>query len=123
MFTLTCSLLFRDGQKVTAQVEAISKTEDVLVHYAGPVKRLPLVAPRVTAVELRAYFKSFARELKAQYTEVEIDDRVVPPRQLDEALEYLVALGGLRRARERADGDPHRRPKEHKHDGRNRPAR
>lgn len=97
MFTLTCSLHFSDGQSVTASLKANSKTENALVHYSGPVKRLPLVARKVTAVELRAYFKSFARELRAKYAEEEVDDRVVPPWQLDEALEYLVALGAKRR--------------------------
>lgn len=119
MFTLTCSLRFKDGHTVTARIKARTKIEDAPVEYSGSVERLPLMTSKATAVELQAYFKSFARELKARYDEVELDDRVVPSVPMDEALEYLVALGAVRRSAEnvadRGNGHPKPAPPHPKH--------
>ncbi len=113
MFTLTCSLRFRDGTTVSAQVKAQTKTEDALVRYSGCVERLPLMASKATAVELQAYFTSFARELRARYEATEVDDRVIPAYPLDEGLEYLVALGAVRRCAEKQASGGNHHPKSH----------
>jgi hypothetical protein len=113
MFTLTCSLRFRDGHTVTARIKARTKIEDAPVEYSGSIERLPLVTSKATAVELQAYFKSFARELKARYDEVEVDDRVVPSVPMDEALEYLVALGAVRRCAENVGNGHTKSPPPH----------
>jgi hypothetical protein len=75
MLTLTFSLRFADGQKITARIDASSNLEDAPVCYHGPLDRLPL-APRVASgVELRAYLQSFARELKAHLSEeIQVSD-------------------------------------------------
>lgn len=114
MFTLTCSLRFRDGSTVSAQVKAQTKTEDALVRYSGCVERLPLMTSKATAIELQAYFSSFARELRARYQATEIDDRVVSAYPMDEGLEYLVALGAVRRCAEQHASQGNHHPKSYR---------
>ena len=92
MLTLTFSLRFRDGETVVASIKAHSRMEDALVTYAGPAKRLPFLPPTANAVELRAYFKSFARELKAVFLEQERDDQTPPLLEIDRAFEALPPL-------------------------------
>ena|ERR1051326_1611391 len=92
MLTLTCFLRFRDGEVVTGRLKAGCKTQDVAVAYSGPAKRLPITPRQASAIELVAYFKSFARELNAQFTQEEKDDQVVVVQELDKLLEGLDAL-------------------------------
>jgi hypothetical protein len=89
MFTQTCSLLFRDGTIITAQVTADTEIEDGSVWYSGPIERLPLHPATASACELRAYFSSFARELQARFTEDAKDDRMMRAREIDRLLEGL----------------------------------
>ena len=96
MITLTFCLRFTDNQNVTAQIKAANKTEDTPVSYSGAVERLHLSLQTANAIELRAYFKSFARELHAAFDEQEQDDRVVSTLQLDETLEHLLEVGRKR---------------------------
>ena len=84
MITQICCLRFVDGQTITAQIKATSKTEDASVFYSGPVERLPLNSERANAIELKAYFQSFARELHAEFAQEENDDLFVGRQQLDE---------------------------------------
>jgi hypothetical protein len=97
MITQTCSLQFTDGQVVTAQVVANTGIEDASVSYSGPVERLPFNPLTANAVELRAYFKSFARELRAGLTEDAKDDRAVLAQDVDELLNELKGLGAKQR--------------------------
>jgi hypothetical protein len=69
MLTFRCCLRFSDGEKVVGQLTADSLLEDAAISYEGPIQRLPVVPPIANAVELKAYFKSFARELQARYSE------------------------------------------------------
>jgi hypothetical protein len=69
MTILTFYLRFGDGECVTAQIQANSNFEDATVVYDGPLERLPLAPQAASAVELRAYLQSFARELGAHFTE------------------------------------------------------
>ena len=69
MLTFRCCLRFSDGEKVVGQLTADSLLEDAAISYEGPIQRLPVVPPLANAVELKAYFKSFARELQARYSE------------------------------------------------------
>src|SRR5689334_17843131 len=66
---ITCRLLFPDGETVTAQICARSRYDDCQVAYAGAVGRLPFSVERADSVVLPAYFKSFARELRARFQE------------------------------------------------------
>src|ERR1041385_6602644 len=107
MFTLTCCLRFNDGQSVTAKINAKSRTEDVAVSYGGPVERLPLVQETANGIELRAYFKSFARELKAHFTEVETDDQAMALREIDRLLTDLERLAHRRESKRRPSSAGH----------------
>ncbi len=97
MLTCICCLRFVDGAIVTARIEAANRTEDATVTYSGAVKRLPLTSEKANAIELKALFKSFARELKASFAEQEKEDRNVVIRELDETLEHLLKLGAAKR--------------------------
>ena len=96
MITLALSLRFIDGQTVTAQISAKTETEDAPVSYSGPIDRLPFTLEKANAIELRAYFRSFARELHAGLGEQDQDDRAVDAGGLDETLEHLLKLGRKR---------------------------
>jgi hypothetical protein len=96
MITRTFSLRFSDGQMVTARIQGKAKTEDVPVSYSGLVERLPLNEGKASAIELRAYFQSFARELRAEFVEQENDDRLIATSRLDEALEQLLEVKALK---------------------------
>lgn len=69
MQTVTFELRFSDGKCLTALLNANSCLEDVPVSYRGPLSRLPLAPVTASGVELRAYLRSFARELGATLTE------------------------------------------------------
>jgi hypothetical protein len=89
MLHLTCSLRFADGETVVAKVSARSKIEDASVVYSGAVERLPVCPDLATVVELRAYFASFARELRAGLTEDLREDRVALSPEVDKLLDSL----------------------------------
>ena len=97
MITLICSLRLADGQIIAAQIVAESQLEDVPVVYSGPTGRLPLLPAKASGIELRSYFRSFARELGAQFREEEKDDRVVIVRDLAPVLDQLKELAPKRR--------------------------
>ena len=82
MLTFRCCLRFGDGEKVTAELIADSPLDDAAVIYDGPVQRLPLTPPMASAVELKAYVKSFARELTARYSEELQQDPVILPDEM-----------------------------------------
>ena len=69
MLTLKFRLEFDDGKRIGAQIRAESNLEDAPVSYTGPLNRLPLTPARASAIELRAYLQSFARELGAEFFE------------------------------------------------------
>ena len=66
----TCTLRFADGAVVTAQIRPRCRYEDCIVTYQGPIERLPFAFERADAINLPAYFMSFARELHARFQEV-----------------------------------------------------
>ncbi len=65
----TCTLSFRDGKTVSARIKARYADEDTPVKYSGETGRLPFKYKRADAMVLRAIFRSFARELGAQFVE------------------------------------------------------
>jgi hypothetical protein len=71
---ITCTLRFRDGQTVAGTILAPSRYEDCAVVYAGVVERLSFRFAAANSVLLRAFFQSFARELKAQLCEERIGE-------------------------------------------------
>jgi hypothetical protein len=92
MTHLTCSLCFPDGQTVSAHLDADSKIEEGPVSYSGPMERLPFSPEKANAIELRAYFASFARELGARSSEDVSDDRPVLNSEVDRLLDSLKGL-------------------------------
>lgn len=97
MLTQTCSLRFANGQIVTATVTAQTENHDGPVLYSGSVDRLPLRPRTANAVELRAYFQSFARELHAVFTESATEDRPVITSEIDKLLDGLKGLAAQRK--------------------------
>jgi hypothetical protein len=79
----TCTLLFSDGQSVTAEIVAASRFDDCLVSLTGACDRLPFQFDTADFVLLRAYFESFSRELRAQFRE-EMIGEWPPSEQLDD---------------------------------------
>ena len=69
-----CTLGFKDGQTVTAQICASSRYANCQVEYAGAIERLPFLFDTADSVLLRAYFQTFARELKARFWEVRVGE-------------------------------------------------
>jgi hypothetical protein len=72
-FALTCSMRLPDGRHVSGRIEADSPIRDVSVRYTGAVNLLPFRCPSANTLVLRALFRSFAEDLKAQYEEVSIE--------------------------------------------------
>jgi hypothetical protein len=77
MVTLTCCLRFADGESVSAEISANSLLEDAFVSYQGPVQRLPVAPVSASGIEMKAYFKSFARELNAKIS-LKVDEGPLP---------------------------------------------
>ena len=67
--TQICTLRFRDGASVAAQLTASSPYEDCSVKYSGAVDRLPVRFEFASSVLLNALFRSFARELRVSFEE------------------------------------------------------
>jgi hypothetical protein len=68
----TCSLRFADGKTAQAQIISSSPYQESAVRYAGHLNRLPALYPTANSVLLRAMFRSFARELLADFSEEQI---------------------------------------------------
>ena len=91
--TQICTLRFRDGLSVSAQLSASSPYEDCPVAYSGAVERLPARFEFASAVLLNALFRSFARELRVSFAEEILgswdrfagdDDEPEPPFEAEE---------------------------------------
>lgn len=86
--TQVCTLCFLDGARVTAELRADSPYQDCPVTYSGALDRLPVALETASSVLLRAVFRSFARELRANFEEevigtweryAEDGDELAPP--------------------------------------------
>lgn len=62
-----------DGRRVSGRIESDSPIGDAAVRYSGAVRLLPFRCPSANSLVLRALFRSFAEDLKAQYQEVMIE--------------------------------------------------
>ena len=69
-----------DGRRVSGRIESDSPIQDALVRYTGAVKLLPFRCPAANSLVLRALFRSFAEDLKAEYQEVLVEKEVAPRR-------------------------------------------
>ena len=69
LVTQLCSLVFNDGQCVTAEINSPARFADCRVSFTGAVDRLPFQFDTADSVLLRAYFQSFARQLRASFSE------------------------------------------------------
>jgi hypothetical protein len=72
-FALTCSMRLADGRHVSGRIEADSPIKDASVRYSGATRLLPFRCPSANTLVLRALFRSFAEDLKAQYEEVLVE--------------------------------------------------
>jgi len=81
MVTFRCCLRFPDGAEVSATLGAGTPLDDAAIFYEGPLERLPVAPVTASAIELKAYFQSFGRELNARYSE-RLDQE--PPTLADE---------------------------------------
>lgn len=72
-FSLTCSMRLSDGRRVSGRIEGHSPISDAAVRYSGAVQLLPFRCPSANSLVLRALFRSFAEDFKAEYQEVMVD--------------------------------------------------
>jgi len=62
-----------DGRRVSGRIESTSPIKDATVRYSGELRLLPFRCPAANSLVLRALFRSFAEDLKAQYQEVMVE--------------------------------------------------
>jgi hypothetical protein len=62
-----------DGRHVSGRIESDSPIRDASVRYSGAVNLLPFRCRSANTLVLRALFRSFAEDLKAQYQEVSVE--------------------------------------------------
>jgi hypothetical protein len=79
-FALTCSMQLSDGRRVSGRIETDSPIRDASVRYSGAVHLLPFKCQAANSLVLRALFRSFAGDLKAQYQELMVE-RIRKPRR------------------------------------------
>lgn len=72
-FRLTCSMQLADGRRVSARIESDSPIHDAHVRYSGAVNLLPFRCRQANSLVLRALFRSFAGDLRAEYQEVLVE--------------------------------------------------
>jgi len=72
-FSLTCSMQLADGRRVSGRIQSDSPIRDASVRYSGAVKVLPFRCEAANSLVLRALFRSFAEDLKAQYEEIIVE--------------------------------------------------
>jgi hypothetical protein len=70
--TQICSLRFADGEVAQGQITATSAYQECSVIYTGQSERLPALYPAANSVLLRALFRSFARDLRVEFSEEQI---------------------------------------------------
>jgi hypothetical protein len=69
-----------DGRRVSGRIEADSPIRDASVRYSGHTQLLPFRCQAANSLVLRALFRSFAEDLKAQYQEVLVEKRMAQRR-------------------------------------------
>jgi hypothetical protein len=65
MLTITCKLVFRDGQTATARASAASRIERVRVIYSGASHRLGDLLEATSVLVLRAFCQQCASRQRA----------------------------------------------------------
>jgi len=63
----------KDGRRVSGRIESDSPLGDATVHYSGAVRLLPFRCSSANSLVLRALFRSFAEDLRAEYQEVMVE--------------------------------------------------
>ena len=81
-FALTCSMHLSDGRRVSGRIETDSPIRDASVRYSGAVHLLPFKCAAANSLVLRALFRSFAEDLKAQYQELLVERNPRPRRAI-----------------------------------------
>jgi hypothetical protein len=63
----------KDGRRVSGRIETDSPISDAPVHYSGAVRVLPFRCSSANSLVLRALFRSFAEDLRAEYQEMMVE--------------------------------------------------
>lgn len=66
-------MLLTDGRRVSGRIETSSPIQDAAVRYSGAVNLLPFRCQSANSLVLRALFRSFAGDFKAEYQEVMVE--------------------------------------------------
>lgn len=62
-----------DGRRVSGRIETDSPIRDASVRYSGHTQLLPFRCEAANSLVLRALFRSFAEDFKAEYQEIFVE--------------------------------------------------